>query len=84
MSGVDGAARIELIGKPGCHLCDVARQVVEIVSAELDVDFVERSILDDPFLAGEFADAIPVVLVDGAEVGRFRVSAQAIRAALAR
>ena len=77
-------SRVTLIGKPGCHLCDVARQVVELVCAEADVDFAELDITEDPFLASEYADAVPVVLVDGAEVGRFRVSPQAIRTALQR
>ena len=76
-------ARVTLIGKPGCHLCDVARQVVEHVCAEADLDFAELDITTDPFLASDYADAIPVVLVDGREVGRFRVSPDAIRRALA-
>ena len=76
------SGRVTLIGKPGCHLCDVARQVVELVCAEEDLDYVELDITEDPFLASEYADAVPVVLVDGAEVGRFRVSPDAIRAGL--
>jgi glutaredoxin len=76
------SARVTLIGKPGCHLCDVARTVVDLVCAEEDVDFDEQDITTDPFLAYEYADAVPVVLVDGTEVGRYRVSPDAIRAAL--
>jgi Glutaredoxin-like domain (DUF836) len=76
------SARVSLISKPGCHLCDVAREVVEIVCAEADLDFDELDITQDPFLASDFADAIPVVLVDGVEVGRFRIPPEAIRRAL--
>jgi glutaredoxin len=74
--------RVTLIGKPGCHLCDVARMVVEHVCAEHDLEFADLDITEDPFLASEYADAVPVVLVDGAEVGRYRVSPDAIRRAL--
>lgn len=74
--------RVTLIGKPGCHLCDVARQVVELACAAADEDFAELDITQDPFLASEYADAVPVVLVDGREVGRYRVSPDAIRRAL--
>lgn len=74
---------VVLMSKPGCHLCDVARQVVDLVCAEADLDFTEFDITTDPFLASEYADAIPVVLVDEVEVGRFRVSPEAIRRALA-
>lgn len=75
--------RVTLIGKPGCHLCDVARQVVELVCAELDQDFAELDITEDPFLAAEYADAVPVVLVDGREIARYRVSADLLRNSLA-
>ena len=74
--------RVELIGKPGCHLCDVAREVVETVCAELDVDHVEVSIYDDPFSADRYVERIPVVLVDGVEVAQFRISADRLRLAL--
>lgn len=74
--------RVSLIGKPGCHLCDVARQVVELACAAADEDFEELDITEDPFLASEYADAVPVVLVDGREVGRYRISPNAIAAAL--
>ena len=42
--------RITLIGRPGCHLCDDARAVVEQVATELDVGWEERSMDDDPEL----------------------------------
>lgn len=73
---------VTLFGKPGCHLCDVARQVVELVCAERDLDFEELDITTDPFLASEYSAAVPVVEVDGVEVGRFRISPDALRAAL--
>ena len=76
--------RVVVLTKPGCHLCDVARHIVELVCAERDLDHVEVDISADPFLLSEFADAIPVVLVDGIEVGRFRVAPRAIEAALDR
>ena len=47
-------AHLTLIGKPGCHLCDDARDVVGSVVAKLADDasaptitLEERSILDD-------------------------------------
>ena len=74
--------RVLLVGKPGCHLCDVARQVVEIVCAEAEVDFAEADIWEDPSLADLYAERVPVVLVDGHEVARFRVDPVRLRAAL--
>ncbi|MFE5408434.1 glutaredoxin family protein [Microbacterium sp. NPDC056569] len=76
---------VTLIGKPDCHLCDVAREVVETVVAELPedaVDVEEFSIADDPALYALWWEKIPVVLVDGELHGHWRVSPDRLRAAL--
>lgn len=74
---------VTLIGKPGCHLCDDAREVVTGVLADFDdVDLVERSILDDAALRDQYAEEIPVVLIDGAQHTYWRVDAQRLRAKL--
>ena len=76
---------ITLIGKPDCHLCDVAREVVETVVAELPedaVDIDELSIADDPALYAQWWEKIPVVLIDGELHGHWRVSPDRLRAAL--
>ena len=76
---------LTLIGKPDCHLCDVAREVVETVVAELPEEAVvvdERSILDDPALYELWWEKIPVVLIDGTLHGHWRVSPDRLRAAL--
>jgi glutaredoxin len=78
----DGAPRILLLGRPGCHLCDDARAVVERVAADLDVEWLERSIEDDPELLAEYAEQIPVVFVDGRQHDFWRVDEQRLRAAL--
>jgi hypothetical protein len=82
---VSGAApRVRLVGKPGCHLCDEARAVVAGVCAERGEGWDEVSILDDPVLADRYWERIPVVLVDGVEVGHWHVAAADLHAALAR
>jgi len=76
---------LTLIGKPDCHLCDVAREVVEAVVAELPEDAVEvqeLSIQDDPALYEVWWEKIPVVLIDGELHGHWRVSPDRLRAAL--
>ena len=76
---------VTLIGKPDCHLCDVARDVVETVVAELPEDTVEveeLSIADDPALYARWWEKIPVVLIDGELHGHWRVSPDRLRAAL--
>ena len=62
--------RLTLLSKPGCHLCDTARDAVTEVIAQLGavasaVTVEELSILDDPELNERYWDEIPVVLVNG-------------------
>jgi hypothetical protein len=76
--------RITLIGRPGCHLCDDARAVVEQVAGELGVGWTEQSVDDDPALRARWGDHIPVTLVDGRQHDFYRVSPDRLRAALSR
>jgi hypothetical protein len=78
----DATPRVTLIGKPGCHLCDEAREVVARVTTELGESYEELSILDDRALEERYWEQIPVTLVDGEQHDFWRVSADRLRAAL--
>lgn len=79
---------LTLVSKPACHLCDVARGVIETVLADIPdaaADAVvvdEVSILDDAALHARWWEKIPVVLVDGELVGHWRIAPDRLRAAL--
>jgi glutaredoxin len=75
--------RIVLYGKPGCHLCDDARAVVEAVCAETGERFEEVDITSSEELLGEFGEQIPVTFVDGRQHDFWRVDRDRLRAALA-
>jgi glutaredoxin len=77
-------ARVVLYSRPGCHLCDDARVVIERVCADLGEEYDEVSIADDPALLERFAEEIPVTFVDGRQHDFWRVSETRLRAALAR
>jgi glutaredoxin len=75
--------RIVLLGKPGCHLCDDARAVIERVAADLDVGWTERDITASaPEDQQEYWDKIPVTFVDGIQVDFWRISEPRLRQAL--
>ena len=75
---------LTLIGKPGCHLCDDARIVVDRVLADFpDVTVEERSILDDAELSRAYSEEIPVVMIDGRVHTIWRVDEARLRDALA-
>lgn len=79
---------LTLIGKPDCHLCDVAEQIVETVVGELPAEVADRlvieqaSIAEDTGLYERWWEKIPVVLIDGELHAHWRVSADRLRAAL--
>jgi glutaredoxin len=78
-----GAVRtVTLIGKPGCHLCDDARAVIEKVAGETGAAVEERDISQDEELYARYWEQIPVVLVDGEQHTFWRVDEQRLRAAL--
>jgi glutaredoxin len=82
VSGTTAPARVTLYGKPGCHLCDDARAVVDAVCAELGETYAEVDITTDPELLRRFGEEIPVTFVDGEQHDYWRVDAVRLRAAL--
>lgn len=77
------ATTVTLLSRPGCHLCDDARAIVERVIASVGgVAFDERSILDDEALLERYRDEIPVVLIDGTVHTIWRVDEARLRTAL--
>jgi glutaredoxin len=64
---------VTLYGKPGCHLCDDARELVERVRAEHPFELREVDISLDPELNREYGERIPVLELDGEELFEFHV-----------
>ncbi|RLP75656.1 glutaredoxin family protein [Mycetocola tolaasinivorans] len=77
---------LTLIGKPGCHLCEDARDTVNQVAAEYadraNITVEELSILDDPELHARHWEEIPVLLVNGKQHTYWRVDPTRLRQAL--
>ncbi|GGD45623.1 hypothetical protein GCM10010915_28640 [Microbacterium faecale] len=79
---------LTLITKPDCHLCDVAREVIDQTLATVPdavaerVEVTELSIVDDEELYDAWWEKIPVVLIDGALHAHWRVSSDRLAAAL--
>ncbi|HEY5989385.1 MAG TPA: glutaredoxin family protein [Streptosporangiaceae bacterium] len=75
---------ITLLTRPGCHLCDAAREVIARVAGDLGVPWEERDITRSESDLAEYWDKIPVTLIDGVQHDFWRVSEDRLRAALAR
>jgi hypothetical protein len=82
-------ALLTLIGKPGCHLCDDARDLVGSVVTKLadnpaapEIVLEERSILDDSDLHDLYVEDIPVLLINGKVHNYWRIDPLRLRTAL--
>jgi glutaredoxin len=61
---------ITIYSKPGCHLCDRAKEVVERCRQQVDFAIEVVDILQHPELLQRYHDDIPVILLDGKEIAR--------------
>ena len=66
---------VVLYSRPGCHLCDEARSVIESVRARHPFGFEEIDIERDDDLLVRYGIRIPVVTIDGRE--RFEIAVDA-------
>ena len=82
MGAGTGGARVTLLTRPGCHLCDDARVVVSRVCGDLDETFEEVDITTSADLQRAYGEEIPVTLVDGERHDFWRVDETRLRAAL--
>lgn len=78
-----GRREVVLYGRPGCHLCEEARAVLERVRAQVPFRLEERDIEADEHLLRRYLERIPVVTIDGEECFEFFVEEADLRARLA-
>jgi uncharacterized metal-binding protein len=72
-------ARVILYSKPGCHLCEVMKgEMAKADCADL-YRLEEINIESDPALLARYRNEIPVLVIDGCEVFKHRLSAEAFR-----
>jgi hypothetical protein len=84
-AGAGGPAhQITLLSRPGCHLCEQARAVIERVAAEVGVPWSERDITLSEDDLRNYSEMIPVTLIDGVQHDYWRVSEDRLRTALRR
>jgi glutaredoxin len=76
--------RLTLYGKPGCHLCEDARAVVERVRAERPFDLEEVDVTLDPALHRRYGERIPVLELAGEELFAYFVDEAVLRERLDR
>ena len=76
-------AEVLMFSRPGCGLCDRAREVILRERERIAFDYREVDISGDDALELEYGIRIPVVLVDGQELFEIEVDARALAEAVA-
>jgi thiol-disulfide isomerase/thioredoxin len=67
---------LTIYSRSGCHLCDEMKAIVQRVarSAPRPITIQEIDISTDPDLEARYGVEIPVLLVDGRKIAKYRVT----------
>ena len=69
---------VTLYSRPGCHLCDEARDVLDRLRAQTPFTIEEVDITRDDRLHARYLERIPVVALDGEELFDYEVDERAL------
>ena len=69
--------------KPNCLLCDHAMEQIELAGRRTSFDLVEVNILDRLEDYERYKHAIPVIVLDGVEIFRYRLTCEELLRKLA-
>jgi glutaredoxin len=64
---------VRVYSATGCHLCDVAKELLERERERCGFDLVEIDITGDPDLEAAYREQIPVVFVAGRKAFKYAV-----------
>jgi glutaredoxin len=72
---------LTIYSKPGCHLCDDMKAVVErtVRSMPFAVVVEEIDISQDDELRRRYGEEIPVLLVNGARAAKYRIAEEDLK-----
>ena len=59
------AARLRMLSRPGCHLCEAMRREVDEILRDSPHAWEIVDVDSDPALAAEFGEAIPILYANG-------------------
>ena len=84
MDQLVGAIALTIYSRPGCHLCTDMKLTVERIVRDLAalarIEMID--IANDPVLEARYGLEVPVLLVNGRKVAKYRVTEEALRRVL--
>jgi len=75
--------RLTLYSRPGCHLCEEMKAVINRLAADAQLALTEIDISTDPDLEARYGTEIPVLIADGKKVAKYRISETQLRRMIA-
>ncbi len=69
----DSPIQIEIYSRPGCHLCDEAKEVINRVRLRFPFTLRVINIETDPDLEKIYREQIPVVFINGNKAFKYHV-----------
>ena len=69
---------VTLYGRPGCHLCDDAREALDRVARRAPFALEEVDITRDDVLHARYLERIPVIAFNGEEIFDYHVDEDAL------
>src|SRR5262245_5459964 len=70
--------QIEIYSRPGCHLCDEAKAVIEPFARTYQLKLTVTNVDLDSELRAAYGTEIPIILINGTEAFRHRVDARTL------
>lgn len=64
---------VTLLNKPGCHLCEEAKQLLRALQTDHTFTLHEINIATDTTLLAQYGEEIPVVFINGRKVCKYRI-----------
>ena len=74
---------LTIYSRPGCHLCEEMKAVVETVARSIPLSLEEVDISTDAALEARYGLEIPVLVVDGRKAAKYRIGEGELRRLLA-
>jgi glutaredoxin len=75
--------QLTIFSRAGCHLCDEMKAVIERVARSMPFSLSDIDIATDPALEARYGVEIPVLLIDGKKIAKYRITEGELRRALA-
>jgi hypothetical protein len=75
---------LTLYSRPGCHLCDEMKAVIDRVRVDRPIELREVDITGVPDLERRYGTEIPVLEIDGRKIAKFRIDERTLRRAITR